>query len=240
MSSVFEPEVVKAVLKNRFKSLDSQRKFAKEWDERVVKRFNSWTSQIKADLAPWYELQLKWAANVVTYCTYCTYLIEEALPLPVNFPVFEPRFLPPTYSHYMKRGAYNGLTPLTGCLQPLHILHPWYYPAQDLMRCPQCRGETLQWNKGWTGGLPRHVHGHGREEWAYGYQARCKPCQDQGEKSHCFAMTSPVFWQHREHWQIPAGIPLFSQRTAFARQLVDIIIEFCPKSTSGGLEEHIK
>ncbi|KAF8581977.1 hypothetical protein K439DRAFT_1647749 [Ramaria rubella] len=73
------------------------------------------------------------------------------------------------------------------------------------------------------------------EEVALGRQLQCKILP-----LYCFASTNNLFWLKWEHWQIPDGIPHFFKRCAATRDLFDLIVEMCPKTTSAGLAESIE
>ena len=96
-------------------------------------------------------------------------------------------------------------------LKPLNIVHPFYYP-DILNRCPRCgsTGRKIEWN-GWTSTGHREVHGISQEETAIGVQLRCSQCEKQVRKvalwdsiSYCFVMTSHLFWDNVEHWDMPS------------------------------------
>src|SRR5262245_28386318 len=120
--------------------------------------------------------------------------------LPSDIPFFGPRFLPPSYMVLQKRQTSN-FGPEPAYLKPVNIVHPFYYPM--LARCPNCQSLDVKW-EGWTGTGSREVHGLKHEETALGYQLRCNACQQKPDtKIHCFALTSPLFWDKWQHWEVP-------------------------------------
>ena len=164
------------------------------------------------------EQQLKWEAEVVEYVTYVYNITkvhgnakQGTLPskLPDDIPLLGPRFLPPSYTHNLKRNPNARITPETAFLRPLNVIHPLYY--NTIARCPQCDSpDKVRWDS-WNNTGHRELHGVRIEENAIGYQLRCKACEDKptdletGAKlPHCFATTSPVFWKRWEHWEIPS------------------------------------
>ncbi|KAF9526718.1 hypothetical protein CPB83DRAFT_769780, partial [Crepidotus variabilis] len=88
------------------------------------------------------------------------------------------------------------------------------------------------------------------EERAIGYQLQCNICEQKFGKGgpehtkngpgYCFSTTSQTFWAKWEFWKIPASVPLFFHRSAVAHNLLDLIIELWPLSTSVGTAENIK
>lgn len=82
--------------------------------------------------------------------------------------------------------------------------------------------------------------------------------------NYCFALTNNLYWKSWEHWRIPrkspfyhesklfkylslltsklvtGGMPIFFYRCGLTRELFDLIVEFRPSTTSGGIEERIK
>ncbi|KAJ6533328.1 hypothetical protein DFH09DRAFT_1406865 [Mycena vulgaris] len=129
----------------------------------------------------------------------------------------------------------------TAYLRPMTVVHPVYHPGLD--NCPHCGSDDVSWDS-WNGTGSREVHGLRREETALGYQLRHEKCTadegSSGTKNRCFVTTNPAFWEKWEHWKIPRGIPYFFSRCAVNRELFDLIIEFRPSTTSGGLAENIK
>ncbi|KAI0658951.1 hypothetical protein C8Q70DRAFT_899100, partial [Cubamyces menziesii] len=86
------------------------------------------------------------------------------------------------------------------------------------------------------------------EETAIGFQLRCETCKGKygkgvvgkEEGAYCFVTTSHVFWERKEHWELPVGIPRFLKRCAVTEQLFNLIVELRPSSTAAGLAESIK
>lgn len=132
-------------------------------------------------------------------------------PLRAEIPLLGPRFLPPSYLHRNRRKAMADVTPEIAYMKPFTAIHPLYF---DIAKCPRCdaTGDDVTWN-GWTTTGHCEVHGLEREETTLGYQLRCKRCamvsDDQkkpsknGEGTHCWATTNYMFWERREHWEIP-------------------------------------
>ncbi|KAJ7467666.1 hypothetical protein FB451DRAFT_1178035 [Mycena latifolia] len=166
--------------------------------------------------------------------------IPTERPLKPGIPVYGPKFIPPTFNDARLRMS-SKVKPQTAYLRPVNVVHPVYYP--NLRNCPHCGSDDVRWDS-WNGTGSREVHGLRREETALGYQLRHDKCiPDEGSsapKSRSFATTNQLFWQRWEHWKIPRGIPYFFSRCAVARDLFDLIIEFRPSTTSGGLAENIK
>jgi len=185
-------------------------------------------------------------------------------PLPREIPLLGPQFVPPSYLHAQRRHGAPDLKPQSAYLKSLNIIHPFYYPM--LARCPQCKSDSVLWD-GWTNTGARDVHGVSKEERALGTQLRCNGCEDSepGEnargKRFRVATTNPLFWEKWEHWEVPSssatalfkvkhigdshhmptdGIPHFFKRCAVTRELFNLIVEFRPSQTSGGLAENIK
>ncbi|THH15644.1 hypothetical protein EW146_g4880 [Bondarzewia mesenterica] len=233
MSCVFEPSVVRTILKNSLPS--SQRnEFEKAWNLAVSKRITTWTNnRMTQSHSP---AQLEWEAHVVEYVNFAYERTKVhanskkgTLPpsLKGDIPIFGPRFVPPTYLHLQKRQSVPTIKPETAYLKPLNIIHPFYYPK--LTKCPQ-------------------------EEGALRFQLRCKPCEQlygkhggNGDGQYCFATMNPVFWKRWEFWELPrmystsiGNIPIFFARSGLTRELFDLIIELRPSMTSSGLAENIK
>jgi hypothetical protein len=118
--------------------------------------------------------------------------------LPSDIPFYGPRFSPPSYAVLQKRQT-STIEPESAYIKPVNVIHPFYYPA--LAKCPECQSLDVKWD-GWTGTGSREVHGIKREETALGYQLRCNQCQSSA-KAHCFATTNPIFWERKQHWEIP-------------------------------------
>ena len=150
--------------------------------------------------------QLTWAAHVVLYVEYLAEQTKGGKKyLRKDVPLFGPRFTPPPFCHYDKRGS-SSVDPGTLYLKPLTVVHPFYFP--DLRQCPNNSDHVPEW-EGWTPSGHRNVHGVSREETAIGYQLRCKKCErfdDHGVKQQrCWATTSSEYWRARgvEHWDLP-------------------------------------
>jgi hypothetical protein len=141
---------------------------------------------------------------------YVAFLYDETKPrsktglprgLPSDVPFLGPRFLPPSYAVLQKRNWTSTVEPESAYLKPVNVIHPFYYPM--LAKCPECQSLDVKWD-GWTGTGSREVHGVKREETALGYQLRCNQCQTSpARKTHCFATTNPLFWERKQHWEIP-------------------------------------
>ncbi len=176
--------------------------------------------------------------------------------LPLNLPIYGPRFVPPTYMHRQKRNTSSPkIEPVVAYLKPLTVIHPFYFSS--LNKCPQCETEeSTTWNS-WVNTGHRELFGIRHGECALGYQLRCNSCKQAGRSQYCFATSSVGFWQKWEFWAIPrvyliliacipvlthfaGGIPIFFSRSGLTRELFDLIVELRPTSTSGGLSEHIK
>ncbi|KAL6303303.1 hypothetical protein BKA93DRAFT_818126 [Sparassis latifolia] len=143
--------------------------------------------------------QVKSHGNSKGIATQCT--------VPRELPIYGPHFLPPTYTEAHQRSATPEVTPDTSYLKPVTVVHPFYYP--ELTQCPQCDSTDVKWTQ-WAATGHREVHGIFWEETAIGYQLRCKNCETQagmhghqGGGMYCFATTSHLFWERREHWEVP-------------------------------------
>jgi hypothetical protein len=178
------------------------------WAKQVKDRLKNWmTNRTTQASSP---AQLEWEANVVEYVNYMYSLTKvhgnatkNTVPpvVPKGIPVWGPRFVPPTYIHLHKRSSAPEISPDTAYLKPLNIVHPFYFPG--LAKCPKCHSVHVTW-EGWTGTGSREVHGVNEEEFALGYQLRCKDCQAAGGSTKfCVTTTNPVFWEKWEHWEIP-------------------------------------
>ena len=128
-------------------------------------------------------------------------------PLPVEVPIYGPRFVPPTYLHMKKRNSAFVIKPGTSYVRPLTIIHPYYFP--NLAKCHQCGSENVKW-EGWNAYGYRDVHGISYEETAMGSQLSCKACKEKGGRDekgeklhHCFSMTNAVVWENLQLWEIP-------------------------------------
>lgn len=183
----------------------------------------------------------------------------------MDIPFLGPHFTPPTFIHSQKRLVTPDITPDTTYLKPLNVVHPFYYP--ELACCPQCDSKKIQWN-GWTPTGHREVHGVSREETAIGVQLRCSLCQErygkdgeeEGKGKYCWATTNALFWERKEHWELPStcpsscapwmlsiigwvrldGVPIFFKRCALTADLFNLVIELRPSTTAAGLSENFK
>lgn len=135
-----------------------------------------------------------------------------------NVPLLGPRFLPPTYLHSHKRPGGGPVEPALQYLEPLNIIHPFYFP--QLAQCPRCSShDGIVWEV-WTSTGSRELHGLCYEELALGAQLHCNICKEQSAKEppatessqgpvssklegYCFATTSAAYWKSWEHWRIP-------------------------------------
>ncbi|KIM89482.1 hypothetical protein PILCRDRAFT_2691 [Piloderma croceum F 1598] len=201
------------------------------------------------------EVQLTWNVHVVEYVNNIyrrtTVHVNSskgtvADSLPKDILILGPHFVPPSYLHVEKWQKCPAIEPMTGYLKPLIVVHPFYYPG--LTKCPQCDSINVKWDS-WTTKGHREVHGIRQEECTLGMQLRCKDCEmhfgkgkggDPTKGKYCFATTNALFWERREAWEMPCGIPYFLKRCALTRELFDMIIELRPSSTSAGLAENIK
>ncbi|KAL6306292.1 hypothetical protein BKA93DRAFT_729533, partial [Sparassis latifolia] len=163
-----------------------------------------------------YAEQLEWEAHIVQYVNTIYKLTKvhsnsktaTNLSLRHEIPLYGPHFTPPSYSDLFIRDATPAIVPGSAYLKPLTVIHPFYF--SELAKCPQCDSEDIQWN-GWTPTGHREVHGLFREETALGFQLRCQSCakhhgahgagNEQGK--YCFSTTGDLFWERREHWDIP-------------------------------------
>ncbi|KAK7050400.1 hypothetical protein R3P38DRAFT_3173760 [Favolaschia claudopus] len=215
----------------------------------VAKRVASWTKNREKQSQ--YQPQLEFEAHVAEYVAFLytetrptrTTKNSNTVPKPKtlkpSIPIYGPRFTPPSLIDVRRRGG--STRPEIAYLRPINIVHPFFYPL--LTKCPHCGSDDVAWDS-WNGTGSREVHGVRREETALGYQLRHKDCIPDsggtGTKSRSFVTTNQVFWKNWEHWEIPRGIPYFTSRSAVTRELFDIIVEFRPSTTSGGLAENIK
>ncbi|TFY74060.1 hypothetical protein EWM64_g9952, partial [Hericium alpestre] len=263
--SVFEPDIVRHALRNSLCTPDEREKFDAAWDKSVADRISTWTSNgnksADNDVA---KAQIAWSAEVVAYVAFlfsqakantgCSQSTRQPPFLKLSVPVLGPRFIPPSFRHIERRSEFPDIDPEAAYLQPLSIVHPFYFPS--LSTCPQCRGHNIRWD-GWTSTGPRNiVYGIRRPELALGYQLRCKDCKKKrsqlsggvtkrGKKkqalSYSCATTNPIFWEKWEWWDIPTGeVPIFFKKCAVTRELLDLILEVRLTSTSHGLAENIK
>ncbi|KAH9952138.1 hypothetical protein B0H21DRAFT_775664 [Amylocystis lapponica] len=217
--STFEPDTVIAILQNTVEP-NKRKEFEKTWRNEVEDRWKGWKK--KRSTQSQYQPQLEWEAHIVQYVNFVHKLTKlhgssknvAGANLRKDVPLFGPRFVPPGYLQVYKRKTSPEIEPDITYVKSLHIIHPFYYP--ELAQCPQCDSEDIQWN-GWTTTGHREVHGISREETALGYQLRCKPCESQyrsriasggvasseGDATFCFCTTNHMFWERREHWEIP-------------------------------------
>ncbi|KAF7969565.1 hypothetical protein HWV62_26925 [Athelia sp. TMB] len=239
MTSVFEPSSVIAILKQLL-PLKEQKPFEKDWTAKVQKQVEQWEKSRTTQ--PERTEQLEWVAHIVEYVKYLKSatsvhgLAKDKTPrtLKATVPIMGPRFIPPTYLQRQQRNTTPVIEPETTYLKPLTVIHPIFFPS--LAKCPQCDGDDIRWDE-WTTTGPRDVHGVRREEMAIGVQLRCngmcaqrfkgKDAPEQGV--YCFATTNVLFWEKREHWEIP-----------LARELYNLITELRPSTTSAGLQENIR
>ncbi|GBE81445.1 hypothetical protein SCP_0311740 [Sparassis crispa] len=238
-------------LKNALQPSEKKKNFEKNWKTEVETRWKKWKRARPSQSQ--YTEQLEWEAHVVEYVN-TVYKLTKAhgnsktatnVSLRHEIPLYGPHFIPPTYADEFKQDATPGIVPETAYLKPLTVIHPFYFP--ELARCPQCSSDDIKWC-GWTPTGHREVHGIFREETALGFQLRCQSCAKQcgvhgegdDEGPYCFSTTSPLFWEKREHWEIPAGIPICLRRCAITRDLFDLVVELRPSTTAAGLAENIK
>ncbi|TFY79755.1 hypothetical protein EWM64_g4258 [Hericium alpestre] len=252
--SVFEPEIVRTVIKNALPVKEHGR-FEKDWNTSVNDHVGTWkVSNPHAEEATAHA-QFTWAAHAIAYVEFLHTHTKppprspagtKPLPLTLKVPIYGPRFVPPEYLHVVKRTPSTKVPKVkmeTTYLKPLTVIHPFYH-APRLSVCPRCRGNNVSWDS-WTATGPRSVYGVRRPEMALGYQVRCVDCKALREKlpanerhevQYSYATTSDKFWEKWEYWQIP----LFFHKCAVTRDLLDLIIELRLSSTSGGLAENIK
>ena len=86
--------------------------------------------------------------------------------------------------------------------------------APELARCPQCNGKNVSWDS-WAATGYRDVHGIDIDEYALGYQLRCKDCEacpsenpQRERRKHCWVTTSADFWTSHRLWDIPGMLSL--------------------------------
>ncbi|KAF7294249.1 hypothetical protein HMN09_01153400 [Mycena chlorophos] len=235
--SVFDPPTVLELM--RKSSLGIK---VPEWKAAVEKRVESWLKPFKSDpklarALPQLTRQFIFEAHVAQYvmavwkATHIHGNSKSTTPktLPKDVPIYGPRFLPSTLLDVSKRNP-TCVEPETLYIRPLNV------------RSRGTSGSDLERGD---------VHGLFYEERALGYQLRCSECETKykgkkvlgrdGEKlGYCFATTNAKAWAGINHWEIPRGIPYFTQRTAVTRELFDVIIELRPSTTSGKLAEEIK
>ncbi|KAJ7488818.1 hypothetical protein FB451DRAFT_1080271, partial [Mycena latifolia] len=94
-----------------------------------------------------YLPQLEWKANVAEYISVLyrkrTAKISAPQALKCGFPIYRPRFIPPSYNDYRLRtsGASAKIKPEIAYLRPINIIHPVFYPR--LAKCPRCRSQGI-------------------------------------------------------------------------------------------------
>lgn len=215
-----------------------------------------------------YQPQLEWEAHICEYVNFvaeCTRSSKGPQALRVDIPFLGPHFVPPTFIHSQKRLVTPDITPDITYLKPLNVVHPFYYP--ELARCLQCDSDKIHWN-GWTPTGHREVHGVSCEETAIGVQLRCSLCQakygkdgeEEGKGKYCWATTNVLFWERKEHWELPStcssscaprrlsrthwaqsdGAPIFLKRCALTSELFNLVVELRPSTTAAGLSENFK
>ena len=230
MTSVFEPSSVIAILKQLL-PLKEQKRFESDWIDKVrmcpydCDYRLTYLFQVHKQVEQWERSrttqqerkeQLEWVAHVVEYVKYLKSvtavhgLAKDKTPrtLKATVPLMGPRFVPPTQFLQQQRKTTPTIEPEAAYLKPLTIIHPIYFPS--LAECPQCGSGDIRWDE-WTTTGPRDVHGIRREEMAIGVQLRCngrcaqrfkgKDAPEQGV--YCIATTNVLFWEKREHWEIP-------------------------------------
>ncbi|CAA7261854.1 unnamed protein product [Cyclocybe aegerita] len=134
---VFEPCIVRKMLKNLAGTLAEKRQFESNWKANVDKRLKGWLNH--QDKQSRSRHQLEWEAEIVEYVDYLhqrTSLHKNskapvAPSLGTDIPLLGPRFFPPTYLHFMRR-----------------IIHLVFYPSA-LDGCPACGSNETLWD-GWT------------------------------------------------------------------------------------------
>ncbi|KAJ7026746.1 hypothetical protein C8F04DRAFT_966090 [Mycena alexandri] len=163
-----------------------------------------------------YKPQLQFEANVAEYVmalhreirpptvAKTSTKIPQPKALKPGFPIYGPKFIPPSFNDVRLRSFAGKVKPQAAYLRPINIIHPVYYPS--LGNCPHCGSSDARWD-GWNGTGSREVHGLQREETALGYQLRHDKCTpDEGTtklRNRAFASTNQLFWENWEHWKIP-------------------------------------
>ncbi|KAF7796643.1 hypothetical protein EIP86_007825 [Pleurotus ostreatoroseus] len=245
--SAFEPAAVRAIIRQSL-SPDKRANFEKTWNDTVADKLANWFANRPKQAVE--GEQLEFAANVVAYTNFIWSEFKPhgnakpgtlPLPLPINIPLYGPRFVPPTYLHARKRSPGSPkIQPVTNYIKPVSVVHPFYFP-NFFKRCPQCDSvddKEVYWDS-WISTGPREVYGLKYGETAIGYQLRCKACKNRGLE-WCFATTSAAFWAKSEAWSVPRGVPIFFYRAAVSRDLYDYLIEMRPSTTSAGLAENVR
>ncbi|KAF8173269.1 hypothetical protein BJ912DRAFT_1065323 [Pholiota molesta] len=246
-ADVFEPKIIRGILKGLEKTASARESFEKTWKENVDKRLKSWKKH--KDNQSTKLFQLEWEAEVIEYVDYLYSRLsvhgnakakDVARTIDKAIPLLGPRFIPPSLFHQMRRDPTPAIDPQQMYIAALTIVHPVFYPT-TFTNCPQCASAAILWD-GWNATGARDVYGVRKNERAIGYQLRCKDCKSNkvpGEK-YCFATTNHVFWDKWEHWKIPRSIPYFLKRAAVTHELFDMIIELRTSSTSAGIAENLK
>ncbi|KAG1818940.1 hypothetical protein EV424DRAFT_1472649 [Suillus variegatus] len=167
--SVFEAKVVLTLLKNSTAIPPLEKNmFEKHWTASVEKRVVAWKESRNHKRNPRPDFQLKWEAEVVEYV--------QMSRVHFNVPLLGPRFLPPTYLHSHKRPGGGPVEPALQYLEPLNIIHPFYFP--QLAQCPRCSShDGIVWEV-WTSTGSRELHGLCYEELALGAQLHCNICKE--------------------------------------------------------------
>lgn len=182
----------------------------------VNERVSKWKEQQMRKKQPCHSEQLQFTSEVVQYVSTIHKMTKinpgaksvektSARSLPMEVPIYGPRFIPPTYFSLQKREPSFDVKPSTSYIRPLTVVHPYYFP--ELARCPQCQSDNIKW-EGWNSYGYRDVHGLFHEETALGAQLSCKDCRQRGLDTgnkihHCFATTNVIFWENQNMWEIP-------------------------------------
>ncbi|PIL36751.1 hypothetical protein GSI_00440 [Ganoderma sinense ZZ0214-1] len=255
MFSPFEDRVVRDQCKVVFDAKE-RGKFVSSWDKTIEQRAGNWQIKREKERQSTYRPQLDFVAATCQYTVFLWDQIQNTKgekgarqKLDPRIPYFDGKFYPPTYTSQKIRNVSRDVAPNIACLKPVTVLHPAY--IEELNFCPRCNatGDDLKW-KGWTTSGPRDVHGVSSEEQVIGVQMRCKRCKaergkadtpdDEEDDAYCWGTASSQFWERKEHWEIPLGVPHMKWRSAVTSELYDLIVEFRPDTTSAGLAEHIK
>ncbi|PIL35895.1 hypothetical protein GSI_01555 [Ganoderma sinense ZZ0214-1] len=267
--SLFENGVVRGQCRDAVDA-KHRKKFLSKWDSRILRRSDNWLIMREKERQSTYKPQLQFAACCCQYASFVANEIrnlkgEKCAHKKLNskIPWLGPRFLPETYTSQKRRLVSPDVIPDLACLKPVTILHPYFF--DELNICPRCgaTGDDLSWGR-WTTSGPRDVHGVYGEEQVIGVQMRCNKCKeargntgrrggrgkggggddddddDYDDPSYCWGTASYQFWEGKEHWEIPNGVPHMKWRSAVTSDLYDLIIELRPSLTSAGLAEHIK
>ncbi|TFY74409.1 hypothetical protein EWM64_g9603 [Hericium alpestre] len=137
--ATFDPPIVRALIRNTLPSDKHRAVFDEDWESAVVSKKKAWRKHRKE--STYNEDQLEWEANVIKYVDYVNRLtaaMEEkpASFLPDRLPLYGLTFLPPTYCDLLKRQKDAVMMPNTTYLQPLNVVHPFYFT--NLGMCPAC------------------------------------------------------------------------------------------------------